>query len=100
MREGDLMPKNKPLKTSEVTHIEERLVDGDEAGMTLEIARKYARVLDMTDSGRDIKPLATGLFEAMDRWKALTGGNDKSTPDAEIGKRLESMRKKMAKNGE
>lgn len=99
MREGDLMPKNKPLETSEVTHIEEMLVNGDEAGMTLEIARKYARVLDMTDSGRDIKPLATGLFETMDRWKALTGGNDSETPDANIKKRLESMRKKMAKNG-
>jgi hypothetical protein len=65
------MPKNKPLETSEVTHIEEMLVNGDEAGMTLEIARKYARVLDMTDSGRDIKPLATGMFEAVERVRSL-----------------------------
>ena len=93
------MPKNKPLETSEVTHIEEMLVKGDEAGMVLEIARKYARVLDMTDSGRDIKPLATGLFEAVDRWKALTGGKDEDTPDADVKKRLESMRARMAKNG-
>lgn len=90
------MPKNKPLETSSVTHIEEMLVKGDEASMTLEVARKYARVLDMTDSGRDIKPLATGLFEAMDRWKALTGNGDEDTPDADISKRLESMRRKMA----
>jgi hypothetical protein len=93
------MPKNKPLETSEVTHIEEMLVKGDEAGMVLEIARKYARVLDMTDSGRDIKPLATGLFEAVDRWKALTGGKDEDTPDADVKRRLESMRARMSKNG-
>lgn len=78
------MPKNKPLETSEVTHIEEMLVNGDEAGMTLEIARKYARVLDMTDSGRDIKPLATGLFEAMERVRALEARQDETTPLAEI----------------
>jgi hypothetical protein len=67
--------------------------------MVLEIARKYARVLDMTDSGRDIKPLATGLFEAVDRWKALTGGKDEDTPDADVKRRLESMRARMSKNG-
>lgn len=100
MREGDLMPKNKPLESSNVTHIEEMLVKGDEAGMTFEVARKYARVLDMTDSGRDIKPLSTGLFEAVDRWKALTDGKNEDTPDADIKKRLDSMRKKMAKHSE
>lgn len=92
------MPRNRPLENSTPTSVEERLVAGDEAGMVFEVVRKYARVLDMTDSGRDIKPLATGMFEAMDRWKALTGGTDKDTPDADIGKRLESMRTKMAKD--
>lgn len=99
MRRGDHMPKNKPLETSSQTHIEEKLVGGDEAGMVFEVVRKYARVLDMTDSGRDIKPLATGMFEAMDRWKALTGGNEDDTPDTEIKKRLKSMREKIAKDG-
>lgn len=93
------MPKNKPLETSSPTHVEEKLVAGDEAGMVFEVVRKYARVLDMTDSGRDIKPLATGMFEAMDRWKALTGGDEEDTPDADVKKRLEAMRSKMAKNG-
>ena len=32
---------------------------------------KYAKVLDMTDSGRDIKPLVTGMFEMVDRLKVL-----------------------------
>ena len=53
----------------------------------------------MTESGRDIKPLATGMFEAWDRWKALTGGTDESTPDEDIKKRLDAMRKKMAQGG-
>jgi hypothetical protein len=79
------MPKNKPLETSSSTHIEEMLVAGDEAGMVFEVVRKYARVLDMTDSGRDIKPLATGMFEAMDRVRALEAQQSETqTPVASI----------------
>lgn len=63
------MPKNKPL--SDTTTIERAWRDGDELSVTREVVRKYARVLDMTDSGRDIKPLASGMFEAIDRLKAL-----------------------------
>lgn len=65
------MPKNKPLPTSEPESIEQAWASGDELAMMRAIVRKYARVLDMTDSGRDIKPLATGLYEAMDRVKML-----------------------------
>lgn len=65
------MPKNKPLPTSEPESIEQAWASGDELAMMRAIVRKYARVLDMTDSGRDIKPLATGLFEAIDRVKML-----------------------------
>lgn len=90
------MPKNKPLETSNPTSIETAWVEGNEATMVFAVVQKYARVLDMTDSGRDIKPLATGMFEAMDRWKALTGGNDDDTPDADIKKRLEAMRAKIS----
>lgn len=78
------MPKNKPLETSNPESIEELWAKGDELGMTKAIVRKYARVLDMTDSGRDIKPLATGLFEALERVKALEANADNSTPLAEI----------------
>ena len=40
----------------------------------------------MTDSGRDIKPLATGMFEAIDRVKALEAAQDSisNTPLAQI----------------
>lgn len=78
------MPKNKALPTSNPESIEELWAAGDELGMTKAIVRKYARVLDMTDSGRDIKPLATGLFDALDRVKALEARDDRDTPLAEI----------------
>lgn len=78
------MPKYKPLETSNPESIEELWANGDELGMTRAIVRKYARVLDMTDSGRDIKPLATGLFEALERVKVLEANANSSTPLAEI----------------
>jgi hypothetical protein len=30
----------------------------------------------MTDSGRDIRPLATGMYEAIDRLRALESASD------------------------
>lgn len=65
------MPKNRPLETSHVESIETAWHDQDEIRMLKNLVAKYARVLDMTDSGRDIKPLATGMLEAMDRLKAI-----------------------------
>lgn len=65
------MPKNRPLPTSEPESVEQAWESGNELAMMRAIVRKYARVLDMTDSGRDIKPLATGLFEALDRVRML-----------------------------
>ena len=51
---------------------------------------KYAKVLDMTDSGRDLKPLVSGMFEAIDRLKALenkSSNNCKVTPLSDILKK-------------
>ena len=80
------MPKNKALETSNPRSIEKAWVDGDEAGMVFAVVQKYARVLDMTDSGRDIKPLATGMFEAIDRLRGLenAASAERDTPLAEI----------------
>ena len=80
------MPKNKPLPTSAPDSIEQAWASRDEIATTSAIVRKYARVLDMTDSGRDIKPLASGMFEAIDRLKALEAASSgaKNTPLAEI----------------
>lgn len=80
------MPKNKPLPTSAPESIEQAWADRDEIGLVRAVVRKYARVLDMTDSGRDIKPLVTGMFEAVDRLKALEAMRDadSDTPLADI----------------
>ena len=79
------MPKNKPLDTSAPPSIETAWREGDEAAVVSAVVCKYARVLDMTDSGRDIKPLATGMFEAMDRVRALEQqASTEQTPLARI----------------
>lgn len=80
------MPKNKPLPTSAPDSIEQAWAKQNELALTSAVIQKYARVLDMTDSGRDIKPLASGLFEAVDRYNALSAsqGVDCDTPLAEI----------------
>ena len=65
------MPKNRPLETSHVESIETAWHNNDEVSLLRNLIAKYARVLDMTDSGRDIKPLATGMLEAIDRLKAI-----------------------------
>lgn len=79
------MPKNKSLPDSSPPSIEQALKNNDELAVAYAVAMKYARVLDMTDSGRDIKPLATGLFEAIERFHALEDAASKNeTPMAQI----------------
>lgn len=80
------MPKNKPLPTSAPDSIEQAWARKSELDVTSAVIQKYARVLDMTDSGRDIKPLASGLFEAVDRYNALLAsqGVSSETPLADI----------------
>lgn len=87
------MPKNKPLPTSAPKSIETSWINGNEVEMIDAIVRKYARVLDMTDSGRDIKPLVTGMFEAVDRLHALKAaqGAENNTPLADILAEAEAM---------
>lgn len=46
-------------------------LSGGEVAATRAAVQKYAQVIDTTESGRDMKPLITGMFEAMDRLKAL-----------------------------
>lgn len=65
------MPKNKQLESSVPQSIEKAWREEGEIGAVRASIVKYAKVLDMTDSGRDIKPLVTGMFEMVDRLKAL-----------------------------
>lgn len=58
-------PTKKALSVSEAWEKE------GEIGACRAIISKYAKVIDMTDSGRDIKPLASGMLEAIDRLKSL-----------------------------
>ena len=86
------MPKNKALPTSSPESIEEAWASGDELAMARAVVRKYARVLDMTDSGRDIKPLATGMFEAMDRVRTLEAQQaETETPLAKLLAKADEM---------
>lgn len=84
------MPKYKQPEGSTPESIEQAWRDEGEIGATRAAIVKYAKVLDMTDSGRDMKPLVSGMFEAIDRLKALenkTSNNAKITPLSEILKK-------------
>lgn len=85
------MPTNRPLPTSAPESIECAWADGDEIAVARAVVRKYARVLDMTDSGRDIKPLASGMFEAIDRLHAMeaAAGVGAETPLAQVMREAE-----------
>lgn len=85
------MPKNKALPTSAPESIEEAWASGNELAMTRAVVRKYARVLDMTDSGRDIKPLVTGMFEALDRVKMLEA-RDEETNQSKLFKIMQEAK--------
>lgn len=65
------MPKYKQPETSIPESIEQAWRDLGEIGAVKASIIKYAKVLDMTDSGRDIKPLVTGMMEMVDRLKSL-----------------------------
>lgn len=81
------MPKyNQPVgSTPESVEIAFR--ENGEIGAVRAAIIKYAKVLDMTDSGRDIKPLVSGMFEAIDRLKALEA-QDSKTKDTALFKVL------------
>lgn len=65
------MPKYKQPDTAVPESVEQAWREEGELGVCKASIIKYAKVLDMTDSGRDIKPLVTGMFEMIDRLKSL-----------------------------
>ena len=76
------MPKYKQPKDAIPQSIEQAWREEGEIGVCKASIVKYAKVLDMTDSGRDIKPLVSGMFEMIDRLKALEAKqtSNNSTP--------------------
>lgn len=73
------MPKYQQPKGSTPESVEQAWRESGEIGAVKASIAKYAKVLDMTDSGRDIKPLVSGMFEAIDRLKALEAHNADKT---------------------
>lgn len=69
------MPKYKQPTNTTPESIEEAWRNQGEIGACRASIVKYAKVLDMTDSGRDIKPLVSGMFEMIDRLRALEAMN-------------------------
>lgn len=88
------MPMYKQPEGHVETSIEQAWRCGGEGDALEAIIVKYAKVLDMTDSGRDIKPLATGMLEAIDRLKAVRAAEgaekDAGTPLANVFRLAES----------
>ena len=81
------MPRKKQPQNSVPESVEQAWREQGEIGAVRASIVKYAKVLDMTDSGRDMKPLVSGMFEAIDRLKALeahTTSKGNVTPLAEI----------------
>lgn len=76
------MPRYSQPKDSTPESVEQAWRTEGEIGAVRAAIAKYAKVLDMTDSGRDMKPLVSGMFEAIDRLKSLQAGGtvDNSTP--------------------
>ena len=73
------MPRTKSRVREGYASLESAWVDGGEIAVTEQAIRKYTQVIDVTESGRDMKPLISGMFEAIDRYKALQA----STPGHE-----------------
>lgn len=81
------MPKYRQPEGSTPESVEQAWREEGEIGAVKASIIKYAKVLDMTDSGRDMKPLVSGMFEAIDRLKSLeahTSNKAKITPLADI----------------
>ena len=84
------MPKYKQPKDSIPESIELAWREHGEIGAVKASIVKYAKVIDMTDSGRDMKPLITGMFEMVDRLKALESRDKDSNAETPLFKILKA----------
>ena len=65
------MPRTKSTVRQDFASLETAWEEGGELAVTRQAVRKYAQVIDVTESGRDMKPLISGMFDAIDRLKAI-----------------------------
>ena len=84
------MPRRKKLSTHVPESMEIAWKEQGEIGAVKACINKYAKVIDMTDSGRDMKPLITGLYESIDRLKALESRDSKTTKETPLFKLLKA----------
>ena len=86
------MPRTKSTVRDGFASLEQAWDKGGEIAVTRQAVRKYAQVIDVTESGRDMKPLITGMFEAIDRLKALEmqESSESETPYAQIMREAEA----------
>ena len=87
------MPRTKSTVREDFASVESAWMEGGEIAATRQAIRKYAQVIDVTESGRDMKPLISGMFEAIDRLKALeaVSASESDTPLARILAEAETM---------
>ena len=80
------MARTKSKVRQDFASLETAWTEGGELAVTRQAVRKYTQVIDVTESGRDMKPLISGMFEAIDRLKALEAadGTSSETPLADI----------------
>ena len=67
--------------------VKQAYMEQGEVGAVRACILKYAETIDSKDSARDMKPLISGLFEAIDRLKMLeasTASTNKITPLSRI----------------
>jgi hypothetical protein len=84
------MPKYKQPEGSTPESVEQAWRKDGEIGAVKATIIKFAKVIDMTDSGRDMKPLVTGMFEMVDRLKALESRDGKESADTVLFKILKA----------
>lgn len=84
------MPKYKQPETAVPESVELAWRQEGEIGAVNAAIIKYAKVIDMTDSGRDMKPLVTGMFEMVDRLKALEARSEESKSETPLFKILKA----------
>ena len=72
------------------TSVKEAYLSQGETGAVRACILKYAETIDAKDSARDMKPLISGLFEAIDRLKAIESRDGKSNADTALFKILKA----------
>ena len=78
--------------------VKQAYIEQGEIGAVKACIMKYAETIDMKDSARDMKPLITGMFEAIDRLKALEAVNT-SKKDTALYVILDQAEKQAKKKG-